>query len=702
MSALAYLNQLTRQLSFDRHRSGVMLMLTDSDLKTLLEGYIQAQHSNDQSIKEKSVAILGSYIELEGNVEALSYKQGHQLLGQEISTLIVDCTDGFDANSFSAALGALMGGGLVFIANVEKLDESNSKAWLSQHFQSWTVIDDLNVAPDTASLKLLPSHMTHSAFIGARTADQSTAITAIKKVLSGHRKRPLVINANRGRGKTSCLGMAAAELMFEKACQIMVTAPALKSIEPLFAHVQLELNKLEPALIWSKKTKTEWQLSNGASLRFCAPDELLLTRPSTDLLFVDEAAALPLSSLQDMVTHYHRVVFSSTTHGYEGCGRGFTLKFMSWLNQNRPGWKLVELIQPIRWNENDPLESWLFDTFLLDADNSNSVSVSVSLADKVALKSIDKSQLLHHPSLFREIFALLVNAHYQTSPNDLIQILDDDSIEVIQIISGDVRVGCLLLTLEGGLDDSLIIDIQRGNRRPKGHLAASYLCNHLALSQAASQRSARVMRIAIGSNFQRLGIGSNALSLLVNHLAERVDFISVSFGASTELVKFWRKDFQLVSLGTRRDQASGCYSAFMVRALSVSSQDWIQQASQDFLVNIQISLPFIYNKLESDCLMAMLQPDITHNEKLALPALVSNYAQGGNSYESVSATLNQYLWQSLFRSPLERSHENKCVLDKVLFSQSWQEVSAKYGLNGRKDIEARIRQYLLSIHPYST
>lgn len=696
MSALAYLNQLTRQLSFERHRSGVMLMLAPQDLKTLLEGYIQAQHSCEPS-KEKSVAILGNHIDIElgTNVEVFSYKQGHQLLGQEISTLIVDCTDGFDANSFSAALGALIGGGLVFIANFKQLEESNSKAWLSRHLQSWVVIDDVDNVPDMTSFQSSPHHSVNAALIGERTADQNMAIGAIKQVSSGHRKRPLVINANRGRGKTSCLGMAAAELMVEKACQIIVTAPALKSIDPLFMHVQSQLNQLGAALSWTKKTKTEWQLSNGASLRFCAPDELLQIRPSADLLFVDEAAALPLSSLQDMVAHYHRVVFSSTTHGYEGCGRGFTLKFMSWLNQHRPGWKQVELIQPIRWNENDPLESWLFDTFLLDADNSS--SVATSLADKLALQSIDKSQLLHHPSLFRDIFALLVNAHYQTSPNDLMQILDDDSIEVIQIINGDVRVGCLLLIMEGDLDDSLILDIQQGKRRPKGHLAASYLCNHLALSYAASQRSARVMRIAIEPIFQRLGIGSNALSLLVSYLSERVDFISVSFGASAELVNFWRQDFQLVSLGTRRDQASGCYSAFMVRALSVSSQHWIRQASQDFFAHIQIALPFIYDRLESDCLIAMLSPNISHNKKHPLPALVSNYAQGGNSYESVVATLNQYLWQSLFCSPFHLSNENQCILDKVLFNQSWQVVSAKHGLNGRKDIEARIRQYLLSI-----
>ncbi|MCV5746886.1 hypothetical protein OFN42_42405, partial [Escherichia coli] len=45
----------------------------------------------------------------------------------------------------------------------------------------------------------------------------------------------------------------------------------------------------------------------------------------------------------------------------------------------------------------------------------------------VSLSKVDKQALVHQPNLLRECFALLVNAHYQTSPNDLLHLLRDDN-----------------------------------------------------------------------------------------------------------------------------------------------------------------------------------------------------------------------------------------------------------------------------------
>lgn len=170
-----------------------------------------------------------------------------------------------------------------------------------------------------------------------------------------------------------------------------------------------------------------------------------------------------------MVERHHRCVFSTTIHGYEGCGRGFTLKFQQWLKQQRAGTAFYHLEQPIRWSKDDPLENWLFDTFLLNAELTPTETV---LSSDVKLSKIDKTQLISNPELLRTCFALLVNAHYQTSPNDLMLLLEDEAIQLFAAFNHGDCLGCMLTVCEGELEPTLIESIQQGNRRPKAPSAS--------------------------------------------------------------------------------------------------------------------------------------------------------------------------------------------------------------------------------------
>src|SRR5690606_42099695 len=53
----------------------------------------------------------------------------------------------------------------------------------------------------------------------------------------------------------------------------------------------------------------------------------------TDLVIVDEAAQLPVALLQHLVLCHPDtpLAFATTTHGYEGTGRGYVLRFSKWL-----------------------------------------------------------------------------------------------------------------------------------------------------------------------------------------------------------------------------------------------------------------------------------------------------------------------------------------------------------------------------------
>ncbi|HCH00583.1 MAG TPA: hypothetical protein DEV85_01655 [Vibrio sp.] len=720
MSALNYLTTLSARLRLVNQRVAVQLQLNDADAHQLLTRFIE-----QQNIDITRTAWLGGNQPLLGCAHYTS-KQGQRLLGQEVELLVVDFSQvldssSFDANSFNAALGALVGGGILFIINFESLDNSYQSQWLAQHFKRWPCIDNLS-ADD---LSLADVEFNHVAVTPNRYDQQAEVVAAIEKVVTGHRRRPLVLNANRGRGKTASLGIAAAKLMSQRVMKIVITAPSINALNPFFEFADKSVGQLT----WLSQTRTEWHLSNGSQLRFIAPDELNISEVDADLVLVDEAAALPLPMLTNFVNRFHRLVFSSTIHGYEGCGRGFSIKFMQWLNQHRPGWKHVELTQPIRWAVNDPLENWSFETFLLNADESvsefnlptfnfpsNDVNAESLELSQLDLSLVSKQQLVKNSELFRSIFGLLVTAHYQTTPNDVMQVLASDEIQVYQIsylnkdsLEKPKVIGCLLVSMEGGLDSQLIKDIQLGARRPKGHLAAAYLTNHLAMNQPAEQTSVRIMRIAVDPTWQGNGVGSLALQKLQQQLtsvdvASSFDFISVSFGATAELINLWKKYFQLVSIGTRRDHASGCYSAFMVQALSERARHWVEPAALSCFDNFQRVLPLQYQYIEHETLASLLFQQNQDSTQFLLSPMLSNFALGGNSFESVVPWYSQFVIEYLSQvNPFSElaSQQSKLdsdgisvVIDKVLLFHSWQAVAAKHKLAGRKQVEQQLRQWL--------
>src|SRR5690606_15475926 len=91
---------------------------------------------------------------------------------------------------------------------------------------------------------------------------------------------------------------------------------------------------------------------------------------SPDVIVVDEAAQLSVPLLRALVTRHPEatIVFSTTSHGYEGTGRGFLLRFVAWLEgQARPLTKL-SLREPIRWAAGDPLERFVFEPLALGAE----------------------------------------------------------------------------------------------------------------------------------------------------------------------------------------------------------------------------------------------------------------------------------------------------------------------------------------------
>ncbi|MEZ8387453.1 tRNA(Met) cytidine acetyltransferase TmcA domain-containing protein, partial [Vibrio splendidus] len=221
-------------------------------------------------------------------------KKGQKLLGRECQILVCDSREQFDANGFSAALGSLVGGGLLLVLppNVNEAEEGGSSGfgqrWLKGHFDKLISVSQTNEAGDVVQATHALPQMQSAQNGLDKFEQQNTAVELVKKVVSGHRKRPLILTADRGRGKSSTLGIAAAQLLVERhGFNIIVTAPSVKAVEPVFSHASQGLESCEVV----NATHIRHQ---GGSLRFVAADDLLISKPDCDLLLVDEAAAIPI------------------------------------------------------------------------------------------------------------------------------------------------------------------------------------------------------------------------------------------------------------------------------------------------------------------------------------------------------------------------------------------------------------------------
>lgn len=588
-------------------------------------------------------------------------KKAHTFLGQEFDAVIFDCHESFDPNAFGAITGTIRGNGYLLLLKPEKA--SHDSLFLERFWSIVAATEHQFVdasSPTIIELKALKK-------ISYETNDQNIAIDKIIHVVKGHRRRPLVITADRGRGKSASLGIAAAKL-FDKGYQnIIVCAPSKKTAAIIFKHA-LESNP-------------------ECNLAFYSPDELQQKKPKADLVLVDEAAAIPVALLTDFLKHYSRIVFATTQHGYEGSGRGFAISFKKVLDKIAPEWSACELNTPIRWSENDTLEAFVFDSLLLNAEPAELNNEEPS---QCAIVELDKAALIKKSSMLSELFGLLVSAHYQTKPSDLMHMLDDDliSIHVMQFEQQIIAVA--LLVQEGGIEPKIATDIFEGTRRLQGHLVAQSLAANAGIENAPCLHGERIIRIAVHPEFQQKGFGSALLNSLIQK--SKADYLSTSFGATTELLQFWQQlEFTPVYLGMKRDASSGTHSVVMLCAKNGKGKVLIQDAQQRFAKHFPYLLSEPFRELESELVLALLSPQksITRVNKELYA-----FAEKQRGYENTLYAIWKLVCYELSNNSVLHNKEKKILVIKVLQKHSWLALTKKMEgkVQGKKDALKLLRQ----------
>ncbi|MGC9226630.1 tRNA(Met) cytidine acetyltransferase TmcA [Caldivirga sp.] len=536
----------------------------------------------------------------------------------------------------------------------------------------------------------------------AKTQDQVNVISMLEGMINEKGKVNAVIIADRGRGKSAAVGLAVSLIGHRLrrrrgVARIVVTAESPDNAETLMEFARRGFEELGYDVEVSRTGGSIVSLSTrGVYVDYYKPYPLMSLQRPIDLVVVDEAAMMPLPVLYGIHNRFNRVIYSTTIHGYEGAGRGFSVRFLKYLKSRRSIRVLeYEMTEPIRYAKDDPIEKWLFKTFLLDAEPAHVNDDDLKLINEGRVKYIEPNideLFLKDEETLRQFFGIYVQAHYRNEPDDLGMMMDapHHTVRALTLENGKVVVS-IELAEEGGLDDDTINNMVLGFK-PPGNIIPDRMVKYWKIPDFAKLRGWRIVRIATHPELQDKGLGSTALRMLENDARVRgLDWIGVGFGVNAQLLKFWVKNGYLpIHISPERNPVSGEYSVLMIKPISNTAKEAVYYANREFRIRLLSSLSGPYVGLEPDVALMLL----TSNEPVAplqelnltkgqFNRLVA-YAWGPMTYENtVDALIELFKAYFMrisgvgFRIP---EIMEKGIIAKVFQSKTWSAAARELGV----------------------
>lgn len=538
-------------------------------------------HQLNHNLSLKSAVWIGDVSPQFATQAYFPFSKTKNLLGSEFPAIIYDARQGIHLDALAMAAGTLQDGGQLLLllnhwADLANQPDTDSLRWSGEKraintpyfiafLQEKIAKYSFPVYQNTPLNLASPKPQKDRSLDCQPTLEQARLLQQMAEA----EEAILIVTAKRGRGKSALAGLFAKQQLAQNQ-PVILTAPN-KSAVNIFNEFA------------------------GAEITFMPPDELsqnLSDSPqqfADHWLFVDEAAMIPLDILFRLTKAFKRVVLTTTLHSYEGTGRGFLLKFMAKTDRTL---RHFELFTPLRWQADDKLEAFIDDLLLCDCeDRLPQPPYDVALAELIQISHCER---IPHDQI-ESVYGLLTLAHYRTSPLDLRRLLDAPQQQFYLAQALNSLLGCVWAVPEGGLTDkTLIRQIRRGERRPRGNLVAQMLCFQAGLEEACELCSLRISRIAVQPNWQQQGLGQRLIAQMKQQQIKQqgaVDFLSVSFGYTPELLAFWQKcGFILVHFSESKEASSGCYSVVALCPLSEEGQVFVQRAEKQFQRNLPLSL----------------------------------------------------------------------------------------------------------------
>ncbi|TDO98124.1 GNAT family N-acetyltransferase [Marinomonas balearica] len=676
-------------------------ILSLSDVSEAIQQFVDKTHHVENRVVLSDHQETVQYL-LPHSLDVSPVKKASLHLGKTYGAVFLDWSQGADINALSIIAGTLHGGGLFVLhlgedwLNKIDYDLSRYLSWphtpeqTPSHFKRhvWQ-----HLIADTSPFTITQSYpkLGHQQLIpfSTLTEEQNNLKNA---VLASPEKAQFVLCAKRGRGKSTALGHLIESL--QKKGSVAVCAPSLSSIATL---------------------KKSYESLSKTHLPFWAPDELLKSvhgndSPRFDYLVVDESAAIPVPMLKALQKSAHVSIFSTTNDGYEGSSRGFGLQFIKYLNTLSSPTISLHLETPIRWVENDAFEIWLNDLLFQSIDHSD-------IGAHSGMLKLQGDEWLKYPNRLNAAFSLLVQAHYQTSPDNIKWMLDDPSTFSFANVNDDKLTSIAICTEEGDLPKALSMEVMQGVRRPRGHLLPQSLLAHEGIEEAGNFKYWRISRIATQPHKQKEGYGS----ALLQHIEQEakssgIDFLCVSYALTADVLSFWQKNAYIpVRLGYSKDQASGCYSIMMVKALSDNALIKQRKWRNLFLNKTLYSLPLNVWDLETTTLINIFstspqkdesEENATYNHKNSfvlndieqqdLMLFCDHHRPAATIRSSLLKASQAFLYENLLNADLkEHCHLLEFALGKVT-----EQDALRLGYSGKKNmikvLKSTLKQLLVN------
>lgn len=292
----------------------------------------------------------------------------------------------------------------------------------------------------------------------------------------------------------------------------------------------------------------------------------------------------------------------------------------------------IALEESIRYKPGDRIEAWLNRVLCLDAMNSHRLISGLPPPKDCQLLYVNRDTLFsfHKASeaFLHNLWSIYVSAHYKNSPNDL-QMLSDAPAHHLFVLIGPISetqvhlpevLVVIQVCIEGTLSSSTVLKNSERGRRAAGDLVPWTINQQFMDTEFTALTGGRIVRIAVHPDFQSMGYGSRALELLQEYYegavpclmeeddseektkakvikdpesialleevitprtdlpplllrlnerkAECLDYLSVSYGLTQSLLKFWKRaGFVPTYLRQTPNDLTGEHSCIMLKTL---------------------------------------------------------------------------------------------------------------------------------------
>ena len=669
------------------------------------------------------------------NGKFVHFKDSQNVLGETYSSLILDLTEGFQPNDLGIVIETIAEGGLILILSPqvdewknligrwhaeiisEPYDVKDIVPRFYRRFIEKTISADGIIIYNADRFEVVKNYEYEQVGITREeiqipekkeikkklyklcaTQDQIRVLELFETFFDRQKERKaVVITADRGRGKTAVLGIVTPFLIsrmhrvLKRPVRIMVVAPTLQAVQTYFTF-------LKKSLIRQGMREFRVKESNGmvtvvsnkfARVEYVVPRRAMIEKDYADIIIVDEAAGIDVPVLWKITEGIRYTIFSSTIHGYEGAGRGFSIRFLIRLKEDESvEIQQIHMDEPIRYGKYDPIEKWLNDVLLLDAQPAELNEEDVDAVEKGELKFeyVDKDKLIEDEKLLREFFGIYVLAHYRNRPSDLVILLDMPNHLVFRVSVNNKTVCSLHVAIEGGLDEEAIKKMGEGYK-PKGQIIPDLILKHYWDYEFPKFKGVRIVRIATHPLLMNKGIGSFALQKLVEWaLKNDLDWAGSGFGVSPELLRFWTKNgFYPVHITPQRNEVSGEYTLIILKPLKMHIHSKIEEINAAFIKRVVEYLNDELRDLEVETAIGLLN-SLMKNLEMPKPRYsrverrrMSKYFQGISLYEYVSdivRPLVKYYYLNTKKTDLDKIEE-EILVSKCLQLKPWWEIEER-------------------------